>query len=97
MALHGLYAQLGELLMHNNSSSKRELFDGLGKVIKTITSNMDSDDQEYFDEKLNTLALDNKQIFQMEREQLTIIQNTLWAVNKTTLNILKKQDVIAKS
>lgn len=94
--LHGLYEQLGELLMHSNRS-KRGLFDGLGKVIKTITGNMDSDDQEYFDEKLNTLALDNKRIFQMEREQLTIIQSTLWAVNKTTSQIKDNQDLLAKS
>lgn len=80
LQLHNSYEQFQKLLGHPKRT-KRGLFNSFGHhfcLIKTIIGNMDADDEEYFDEKINTVALDNKRIYQLEKDQLTIIQSTLW-------------------
>lgn len=94
--MHKFYGQLSDLLLHK-SRQKRGLFDSVGHVLKMITGNMDSNDEAYYNEKINTIAMDNKHIYQLEKDQLTIIQNTLWAVNKTTLDMQENQDTLSKS
>lgn len=96
LKLTNLYVQLEHLLWHKHRT-KRGLFNSLGKVVKFITGNMDADDADYYNAKLNTIALDNKNIYQLEREQLTLVQNTLWAVNKTTLNMQDNQSSLIKA
>ena len=56
---------------------KGGLFNSLGRVVKIITANMDADDEEYFDEKINRITLHSKRIYQLEKDQLTILQCTL--------------------
>lgn len=97
--VQGQYKQLKELLVHNDRV-KRGIFntlDTLGRGVKLITGNMDADDEQYFNEKIDTIALDNKRIHQLERDQLTVIQSTLWAVNKTSLNIQENQEALTKA
>lgn len=94
--LHTSYEQFQKLLGHPKKT-KRGLFNSFGRFIKTITGNMDADDEEYYDEKINTIALDNKRIYQLEKDQLTIIQSTLWAVNKTTLEMQENENILSKS
>lgn len=89
--MNKLYAQLGELLIHH------ELLDSLGRGIKLITGNLDKDDEDYFNDKINSLVLDSRHIYQLERDQLTIIQSTLWTVNKTTLEMQENEQLLAKS
>lgn len=72
---------------------KRGLFNSIGQALKVVTGTMDADDQQYYEEKINTIALDNRQIYQLEKDQLTIIQSTLWGVNKTTLEMKRNEDL----
>lgn len=72
------------------SHAQRQALESLNQVLTTELS--DSDNQEYFDGKTNTLVLDNKRILQMVREQSPIIHNTLWAVNRNTSNVKNNQD-----
>lgn len=95
-SVHGKYKQMKELLVYKDRS-KRGIFDSLGSGLKFITGNMDADDEQYYNEKINTIAMDNKRVYQLEKDQLTVIQSTLWAVNKTTLEMQENQELLTKS
>lgn len=56
--VQGQYKQLKELLVHNDRV-KRGIFNTLGRGVKLITGNIDADDEQYFNEKIDTIALDN--------------------------------------
>lgn len=97
--LQDAYHQFRNLLIHTDTitRNKRGIFNSLGRALKIITGTMDSDDEDYYNEKINTVALDNKRIYQLEKDQLTIIQSTLWGVNKTTSEIKGNQDLLTKA
>lgn len=80
--VHGQYKQRKKLLVHNYRI-KRGILNTLGRGVKLITSNMDANDKQCFTKKVDRIiALVSKRIYHLERDQLTVIQSTLWAVNK---------------
>lgn len=92
---------MNNLLIHsdlttNTRRKKRGLFNSFGQALKIVTGTMDADDEEYYNEKINTIALDNRRIYQLEKDQLTIIQSTLWGVNKTTAEMKNNQDILSE-
>lgn len=85
--------------MHQDlhTRKKRGLFDSIGRALKIVTGTMDADDESYYEDKINTITLDNRRTYQLEKDQLTIIQSTLWGVNKTTLEMKHNQDLLSES
>lgn len=97
--LQDTYEQFNNLVAHQDThlGTKRVLFNSLGQGLRLITGTMAADDKEYYNEKINTISLDNRKIYQLERDKLTIIQSTLWTVNKTTLEMKQNQDTLTEA
>lgn len=57
---------------------------------------MDADDEDYCNEKINNIILVNKRIYQLEKDQLIIIQNTLICSKSNNFENKENQDTLAK-
>lgn len=80
-------------LLGHKTRVKRGLFYIVVSVVKLLTGNTNTDDQDYYDKHIDIIVLDNKRICKLGKDQLTIIQSTLWTVNNTTLEMQENQDV----
>ena len=77
--------------------SKRGIFNTVGFGLKTLFGTMDSEDAEYFNEKISTLDSNQHRVYQLEKDQLTVVKNTLTAINHTMRDFKNNQDVILRT
>lgn len=81
--LHGKIEAIYDFVGKSDKRMKRGLINGLGTVIKSITGNLDQEDAEKIDEKINGII--GKQITDEEtlKENLQILQSSISIYNKT--------------
>ena len=56
---------------------------------------MDSDTTEYLNEKISTL--DSNLVYQLEKDQLTVVKSTLTAISPTMRDFKTNQDIILET
>lgn len=77
--------------------AKRGLFDSIGFGLKALFGTMDSDDAEYYNEKISSIDSNQHRIYQLEKDQLTVVKHTLTAINHTMRDFKNNQDVILQA
>lgn len=77
--------------------SKRGIFNPIGFGLKTLFGTMDNDDAEYYNEKISTIDSNQHRIYQLEKDQLTVVRHTLTAINHTLRDFKTNQDVILQA
>lgn len=90
-----LYEVLGT--SPEGSRNKRGLVNTIGTGLKTLFGTMDSDDAEYYNEKISTLDSNQHRVYQLEKDQLTVVKNTLSDVTHTFRDFKMNQDTIIKT
>lgn len=58
---------------------------------------MDSDDAEYYNKKISTIDSNQHHIYQLEKDQLTVVKHTLTAVNHTVRDFKNNQDIMLQT
>lgn len=77
--------------------TKRGIFNSIGFGLKTLFGTMDSDDAEYYNEKISTIDSNQHRVYQLEKDQLTVVKHTLTAINHTMRDFKNNQDVILQT
>lgn len=95
-----LYEIIGTTSTTSNSRNKRTkrgLVNTVGYGLKTLFGTMDSDDAEYYNEKINTLDSNQHRVYQLEKDQLTVVRHTISDLTHTFRDFQTNQDVIIKT
>lgn len=74
---------------------KRGLINGLGSIIKSISGNLDADDAAHYDEAINELENNQKEIVQTVNHQISLTSEILKNFNQTVTLIKSNQEIIA--
>lgn len=77
--------------------SRRGIFNSIGFGLKTLFGTMDSDDAEYYNEKISTIDSNQHRIYQLEKDQLTVVKHTVTAINHTMRDFKNNQDIILQA
>ena len=77
--------------------SKRGIFNSIGLGLKTLFRTMDNDDSEYYNEKISTLDSKQHHVYQLEKDQLTVVRNTLTAINHTMRDFKTNQVITVET
>lgn len=75
-----------EILADTNNyafRSKRGLVNGIGSIFKSITGNLDYADGEYFNECINKVTRDEREIEQLLKNQISVTSSVLRNFNST--------------
>jgi hypothetical protein len=85
---------------------KRGWFDGIGTVFKTIFGTLDENDANYYNDAINKVAGDEKQLISLLKDQTQVVTSTILTFNETVRRFqlnelvmndnLKKLEVFAK-
>ncbi|KAG8280828.1 hypothetical protein J6590_072117 [Homalodisca vitripennis] len=62
---------------------KRGLFNTIGIGMKTLFGTMDNDDADYYNEKIATMDLNQHRVYQLERDQLTVVRHAISDITHT--------------
>lgn len=65
------------------SRKKRGLIDGLGSIFKSITGNLDSSDGAYYEQCINKLEKDDRELENLMKNQIKITIETIHNFNQT--------------
>lgn len=76
---------------------KRGLFNTIGFGLKTLFGTMDNDDAEYYNEKISTIDSNQHRIYQLEKDQLTLVKQTLRDASYTLTDVRNNQNTIIKT
>lgn len=76
---------------------KRGLINSIGFGLKTLFGTMDSDDAEYYNEKISTIDSNQHRVYQLEKDQLTLVRRTLKEVSYTLTDVKDNQNTIIKT
>ncbi|KAG8282451.1 hypothetical protein J6590_036417 [Homalodisca vitripennis] len=76
---------------------KRGLFNTIGIGMKTLFGTMDDDDAEYYNEKIATMDLNQHRVYQLERDQLTVVRHAISDITHTFKDFRTNQDTIIKT
>lgn len=63
--------------------SRRGWFDGIGTVLKTVFGTMDSDDAVYYDNVINKVVEDDKELYRIMKSQVQVTQSAITNFNNT--------------
>lgn len=66
--------------------AKRALFNSFGSAIKAITGNLDHEDALYFEHKLKLIESGSRNVFDITREQTSLVETTIHMLNGTMEN-----------
>jgi hypothetical protein len=75
--------KFSEILLETPGRSKRGVLNGLGSIWKTLTGNLDSSDGEYYDQCINKLEKDDREIQNLIKEQIQVTTSTIKNFNYT--------------
>lgn len=81
----------------SRNRKRRGIFNSIGFGLKTLFGTMDSDDAEYYNEKISTIDSNQGRVYQLEKDQLTLVRRTLADVKHTLKDINTNQDTIIHS
>lgn len=79
------------------SRNRRGIFNSIGFGMKTLFGTMDHDDAEYFNEKISTLDSNQHRVYQMEKDQLTVVRHTLSDIQHTFRDFKTNQDTVVNA
>lgn len=83
--------QLNPLLTHR---AKRGIIDGLGSIIKSITGNLDQNDAQRYDRAISTLTDNQGKIKTLEKNQISLLENSIQKFQHDTKIITHNQVVL---
>ena len=66
---------------------KSGLFNFIGQVSHSLFGILDSDNEEFYNDKIKQLETEQSDLIKLSREQMVVVKSTLKSVNKT-LNTL---------
>ena len=89
--------QLYEIVGARPSRSRRGVFNSIGFGLKLLFGTMDSDDAEYYNEKISSVDINQHRIYQLEKDQLMVVKHTLTAINHTMRDFKNNQDVMLQT
>jgi hypothetical protein len=72
-----------EILLETPERSKRGILNSLGSIWKTLTGNLDSSDGEYYDQRIDKLEKDDREIKNLIKEQIQVTTSTIKNFNYT--------------
>jgi hypothetical protein len=72
-----------EILLETPERSKRGILNSLGSIWKTLTGNLDSSDGEYYDQRIDKLEKDDREIKNLIKEQIQVTTSTIKNFNFT--------------
>lgn len=82
---------LKDLIGH--SRVKRGWINALGSVFKTITGNLDNSDAEYYNEAIDNINTNEKELTQLIKAQVQVVQTTITNFNETITNLHKNEKI----
>lgn len=77
-----------------NGRVKRGLINGLGTIIKSISGNLDANDAAHYDQAINDLQNNQKEIVQKLNKEISLTTQVIDNFNKTVTLIKHNQEVI---
>jgi hypothetical protein len=72
-----------EILLETPERSKRGILNSLGSIWKTLTGNLDSSDGEYYDQRIDKLEKDDREIKNLIKEHIQVTTSTIKNFNFT--------------
>lgn len=76
---------------------RRGIFNVIGTGLKTLFGTMDNDDAEYLNEKISTIDSNQHRVYQLEKDQLTVVKNTVSDITHTFRDFRDNQETIIKT
>lgn len=81
----------------SRNRKRKGIFNSIGFGLKILFGTMDSDDAEYYNEKISTIDSNQGRVYQLEKGQLTLVRRTLADVKHTLKDINTNVDTIIHS
>lgn len=78
-----IHIKFNEIMSETSIRTKRGIINGLGSLWKAITGNLDSEDGEYYDECIDKLEKDEKQMQDLMKNQIQVTMSTIKNFNHT--------------
>lgn len=76
------------------SREKRSLFNGVGKIIRTLFGNLDEDDALYFDEQMTDMDVKQTNTLNLIQNQTSLVRSTIHIIQDKFANTEKNLKVI---
>jgi hypothetical protein len=75
---------------------KRGLFNFIGQISHSLFGILDSDDEEFFNQKISQLEGDQSDMIKLAKEQMVVVKSTLKSVNRTLNDVSKNELILEK-
>lgn len=84
---------LKDLIGYQTHRQKRALFNAIGSIFKTLFGTLDSNDAERFNEAINKAEGNEKELFQLLKQQIQVVKTTISNFNNTITNLDQNKNI----
>jgi hypothetical protein len=75
---------------------KRDVFNFIGGISKILFGTMDSEDANYYTDKISHLENEQLDFLSLSKEQITVVKTTLISINSTLRTVTENEKGLAK-
>lgn len=78
----------------SKTRSKRGFMNGFGSIFKVLFGTLDAQDADYYNNAINNISVDEKQINSLLKDQIHVVKTTIENFNSTITNLEKNNNII---
>lgn len=89
--MYAEYEHFKTIISH--SIKKRSLFNFVGSIFKTAFGTLDEDDADYYNNVINTINTDEKELVNIIKQQAQVVQSTISNFNNSVTNLERNRKI----
>jgi methyl-accepting chemotaxis protein len=79
-----------------HAHNKRRVFNVIGGISKILFGTLDTEDANYYTDKISKLENEQLDFLKLSKEQITVVKSTLRSVNSTLLTVSENERCLTK-